>query len=182
MEQYVLTAEALLKARTYVPIREKTAFVNEIAPKCFDRLQITAGDQEPMPPMYMENAALKARYLMTALVKLYLRDASVWGEPDDEWLMTEEAYDRFAGSHIFAQIQRFKSDAALRNQSFDLLDDFRELERMLTAQMRGMLAAQNDAVLRQQLLNREAMGQLPEVLKSLRELQEAEKRKKKGGG
>ena len=55
-----LTKELMTAARDYVPLEEKEAWVAENAPRCFDKLAISA-DDEPLPPMYMVNAGLKSR-------------------------------------------------------------------------------------------------------------------------
>ena len=62
--------------KTYIPLAEKLAFAEYCGSRCFDRMEIHAsdgGENVPMPPMYKENAGLKMRYLMGALVKMYLR-------------------------------------------------------------------------------------------------------------
>lgn len=172
-ESFVLTRDMLLSARTYLPLAEKTAFVNENAPKCFDRLQISAGD-DAMPPMYMENTALKSRYLMYALAAKYFgftpETEQENGEPSA--LLTEEEYDYYAGGHIFSQIERFKSDAALRDRCFDLLNDYRDLERRMNAQITGLLTVQNDPVMRQSMLMRNDMMALPGLMEELKKLGE----------
>lgn len=172
-ETFILTKDMLLGARTYLPLAEKTAFVNENAPKCFDRLQISA-DEGAMPPMYMENTALKSRYLMFALVAKYfgftLDTERENGEPSA--LLTEAEYDEYAGGHIFSQIERFKSDAALRDRCFDLLNDYRDLERRMNAQIAGLLAVQNDPVMRQSMLMRADVVALPGLMEELKKLGE----------
>lgn len=173
MKKFPLKKEMLLNARTYLPLAEKMAFVNENAPKCFDRLQISAGD-DAMPPMFMENTALKSRYLMYALTAMYLGFA-VDTEPEDDaegTLLTEEGYDFYAGSHIFSQIERFKSDAELRDRCFDLLSDYRDLEQRMNAQIAGLLAVQNDPVMRQSMLMRADMEALPGLVDELKKLGE----------
>lgn len=172
-ESFILTKDMLLSARTYLPLAEKMAFVNENAPKCFDRLQISAGD-DAMPPMHMENTALKSRYLMYALVAKYFGFSPETEKEDVEpsALLTEAEYDYYAGSHIFSQIERFKSDAALRDRCFDLLNDYRDLERRMNAQIAGLLTVQNDSVMRQSMLMRADMMALPGLMEELKKLGE----------
>lgn len=172
-ESFILTKDTMLAARTYLPLAEKMALVNENAPKCFDRLQIAA-DDDAMPTMYMENTALKSRYLMYALAAKYfgfeVETEQENGVPSD--LLTEEEYDYYAGGHIFSQIERFKSDAALRDRCFDLLSDYRDLERRMNAQIAGLLNVQNDPVMRQSMLMRADMSALPVLMEELKKLSE----------
>ena len=86
----VITKEMMLAARDYVPLAEKEAWVAENAPKCFDKLAISA-DNEPLPPMYMVNTSLKSRYLMAALMRLYFR----CGKADEG----EDGKGRHDGAH-----------------------------------------------------------------------------------
>lgn len=172
-EAFTLTRDMMLSARTYLPLTEKMTFVSENAPKCFDRLQISAGD-EAMPPMYMENTALKSRYLMFALLTKYLHllvNVEIENKKPSE-LLTEEDYDYYAGGHVFSQIERFKSDATLRDRCFDLLGDYRDLERRMNAQIAGLLAVQNDPVMRQSMLMRADMMALPGLMDELKKLGE----------
>lgn len=170
MDKFILTKEMLLAARTYLPIGEKEAFVSETAPKCFDRLQITNND-DAMPPMYMENTGIKSRYLMAAFVGKYL-GIGFTGEKEDKTLMTDAEYDKYAGSHLLNQIERLKSDNACRDRCFDLLADYRDLEKRMGAQIHGLMDVQNDTVLRQTMMAKADMAALPELLEEIRKLGE----------
>ena len=169
MEQFILTPEMVRGARAYLPIQEKYEFSLEYAKNCFDRLQIAAGDEQ-MPPIYAENPALKARYLMYVFVARYL-GIETECEPKNAALMTEEEYDRFAGSHIFQQLERIKkSNESLRDKCFDLLADYYDLCRMFSTAVHGYLDVQNDIVTRQYQSNREAMEELPKLLETLKDV------------
>lgn len=150
MEYRKLTEQDVKKANTYVPLSAKIAFVEYAAERCFDRLNVTmndgAGLDLPMAPMYKENMALKSRYLMGALVKSYLGKDYEPVENDD-WLMAQDDYDRWAGGHIFNQLERMKGcGGQVREIVFDLLADYRDLEKRLTVEVRGMLAVMNEPV------------------------------------
>lgn len=163
-----LTKEAILAAEDYIPVTIKEQWVTDCADKCFDRLSITA-DGEQMPPMYMINESLKARYLMGAFVGMYL---GLKYEPDgsDALLMGVEDYDKWAGSHVFNQIERLKRDPDVRDKCFDLLCDYRALEKRFHSSIIGLLTVQNDSVIRQQDLMATQMKQMPELMRQLREL------------
>lgn len=165
-----VTKEMLLAAKDYVPLEVKKAWVADCADKCFDRLAITA-DGETMPAMYMVNSGLKARYLMGALVGMYL---GLDYEPDggDALLMSAEDYDKWAGSHVFNQIERMKRDPDVRDKCFDLLFDYRALEKQFHAAVGGILTVQNDPVIRQNELMAAQMREMPKVLNQIKEMQE----------
>lgn len=150
MEYVKLTEQDVKKANTYVPLAAKIAFVEYAAERCFDRMNVTMNDggglDLPMAPMYKENMGLKSRYLMGALVKGYLGKDY---EPveKDEWLMAQDDYDRWAGGHVFNQLERMKGcGGQVREVIFDLLADYRDLEKRLTAEIRGMLGVMNEPV------------------------------------
>ena len=167
-EKIILTAEMIQSAKDYIPVGIKEAWVSDNASKCFDRLQITA-DGEQMPPMYMINESLKARYLMGAFVGMYL-GINYMPDDSDPTLMASADYDRWAGSHIFNQIERMKRDPDVRDKCFDLLYDYRALEKRFHSSIIGLLAVQNDSVIRQQDLMATQMKQMPELMRQLKEL------------
>ena len=138
-------------AESYVPIRKKAEFVKFCAERCFDKLNITATSGNDtlsaMPPMWKENSELKARYMMGGLLKLYLKQEAQTDE-NDEWLLTEQEYDRWAAAHLLNQIERMKSNASLRDKCFDLLQDYKTLEKMLNTEVYGLIRVMNDPVSR----------------------------------
>lgn len=170
MEKITLTKEMLTAAHDYVSSAEKEKWVAETAPKCFDKLAITSNG-ESYPPMYMLNCDLQSRYLMTALVSKYFGQKYEADETDPE-LISPADYDKWAGGHIFGQIDRWKHDRDVRDKAYDLLDDYYDLRWRLTTQANGLLNAQNDTVLRQQQLASVEMEKLPEILTALKEAQE----------
>lgn len=146
MKPLNLNSEMILAARDYVPLAEKQQFVDHCADRCFDTLNIHAGDagaEEVLPPMYKENAGRRSRYMMAALVKLYL-GIEAETEPDDPWMVTEAEYDRLAASHIQNQLERAKRDLSLRGKAFDLLGDYKDLERRLNAELHALALVMND--------------------------------------
>lgn len=168
MDKKIVTKEMIQEAKDYTTNAFKEAWCKDIAPRCFDRLAITA-DDEPMPPMYMVNEGLKKRYLMTAFVKGYLMRAY---EPDknDDMLMSEKDYDAWAGGHVFCQLERLKKDKDICDKCYDILYDYREMEKRLSAQISGLLNAQNDFVQRQSQLMTAQLKELPQVREQLEEL------------
>ena len=166
-----LTKEMLAASNTYIPLAQKEALASEIAPKCFDRLAITA-DGEQLPPMYMVNTGLESRYLIAALVSRYLR-AGFKADDADENLMSVEDYDEWMGSHILCQIDRWKHDKDMRDKCYELLEDFYDFKRRITNQINGLISAQNDTVMRQGMYISAPMRELPALLSQIKELQES---------
>lgn len=164
-----ITKDFLTAACDYIPLKEKEAWTQINAPKCFDKLAITA-DDEAMPPMYSVNTGLKSRYLMGAFVKYYLQ-TEYEAEASDEALMTEAEYDRWAGSHVWNQIERWKRDFDVRDKCFDIITDYKDLEKRFGAQLISLLNVQNDAVIRQSEMMTASMKDLPQLLEQLKEMQ-----------
>lgn len=151
-ETYYITAEQMAKVSTYLPIRAKSEWAGLVADKCISRVEVTAslgGDDVTLPPMYKENFEIKSRYLMGAFVKLYLHGSWEVGEGEDEWLMPIDEYDKWAGGHIFAQVEKFKSDSSLRDSCFNLMNDFKDLTRFLNTEIEGLMNVMNDPTARQ---------------------------------
>lgn len=144
---YKITEEDIRNANTYVPIGEKSRLVEHIGDnRCFQVLSISYGD-EALPPMYREDHELKSRYMLTALLKLYFKK-EVDTVEDDEWLMPRDEYDRWCENHVFNTIERFKSNQSLRDQVFNLLYDYKDLEKRVNLELFGRLNVMNDVLLR----------------------------------
>lgn len=174
-ETYYITAEQMARVNTYLPLRAKSEWVELIAERCLNRVEMDAsiGDIKiDLPPMYKENTEYRSRYLMGAFVKLYLRGSWETGEGEDEWLMPIDEYDKWAGGHIFAQIEKFKAEKDLRDICFNLLNDYKDLELRLKSELRDMMAIMNDPATRQMASMQ--MSMTPEAMeKAIQELNEA---------
>ena len=152
IETYYIDPEQMKNVTTYLPLRAKTEWVKLVAENCFERLAISADTDSqsiPMPPMYKEDMEKKSRYLMGVFVRLYLRGTWEVSEGEDEWLIPVDEYDKWAGGHVFGQIEQFKADKELREIAFNLLSDFKDLERRLNSEINGLLSVMNDPALRQ---------------------------------
>ncbi len=120
-----------------------------------------------------ENPAKRWRYMMGVLLKFYLGTEfeAVEGE---RWLMSQDDYDRAASKHPMNELERLKSDAGARNAVFDLLRDFKDLDRLVGNEIAARCAAYNDLLPRLvELLTMtatpEALGQLSRMEKALGE-------------
>ncbi len=172
MEKFVLTREIMIAARDYIPLDEKEQFIDYCAQRCFNAVKITTDGKDEVPDMYMIDTGRKSRYLMTAVVKFYLGLPGIYGEEDNELLMTVDQYDRFAGSHVLNQIKSWQSDKALRQKCFDILADYYDLEKRFTNHLMGLLSVQNDSVVRQSLMMSAELEKLPEAIDEFKKLSE----------
>ena len=167
MEYFIVTEDQIRdKARSYVPIKEKQGFINDVAGLCFDVLNISAttGDTAT-PPLYKENPAKKQKYLAAAIAKLYLGEGFTKEDEDDPWMMTDVDYDFFSAVRPLSQIERIRrgtKDRELQDKCFDLMQDFKDLREMLNSEIHGLMRAMNDVLARFQLL--QAMQATPEYL------------------
>lgn len=163
----VVLTEAELKnrARSYVPTKEKEAFLAYAATRSFDRLEVSTEEGEAVPPMWKENLGRKNRYLLTALAGLYLRLT----DPEKQgWELGDEAYEALAESQLMGQLERMKKrtgDQQLRDAIYDLIADYHLLEKLLNAECYGLLNAMNDPVARLRSLMAAAVT--PEALREM---------------
>lgn len=176
MEYITITEDVIKAARDYVPMAEKKAFVDEVVAQCISVVSVTAtiGDEDnTLPPMFKEDSFTKARYMMGAFVKMYL---GVEFEPveDTVYLMAQDDYDRWAGGHVFNQIERLKrTDPETKAKCFDLMQDFKALEKLLNAEIYAFLNIQNDFLVRllAHIQSTTSPDGLSETLASLNDLQ-----------
>lgn len=164
------------RAAAYVPMSRKMAFVEEVADRCHDMMETGYTDSEdlnPVPPLFKESAEKKTRYMAAALCRLYL-GFDFEHPDDDQWMMTEEDYEMFASGNPLNQLERIKKntrDKDVQNKVFDLLADYKLLEKLLNAEVYGLMSAKNDIILR---LNRLISASItPDAVKTLAEQADA---------
>ena len=150
MDFKIITVSDIENAREYVPFAEKERFVDEVADKCFTKMEVSANydnsEQVNIPPMFKENIGVKMRFALGALVKLYLQK-DIEAVEGTEYLMSLDDFDRWSGGHIFNQLERMKTASPeLRNKCFDLLQDYKTLEKMLNAEVYSLLQVMNEPV------------------------------------
>lgn len=188
MSYVFIDEKTIMNARTYVPLMEKARYLDDVSNYCFEKLEIHAdrdGENVAIPPMYKENTLLKSRYMMGALAKLYLNIAF---DPVEgtEFLMSADDYDRWAGSHVLNQIERMKQKGGeVKDRIFDLLQDYKDLEKRLNAEVYSLCNVMNDPCHRLMLMlesqtTPESMMQAAEELKGVKEELEKYKAERKG--
>lgn len=169
-EKTLTLTEASLKekAKSYASLEVKRRFLSDCAMRCFDRMEIGTESGEPLPPFYKENGLSKAKYLMAALVNIYLGVGGADMSAEDPWKLTDEEYDAYAQAFPLSQLERIKKttqDRELRDAIYDLLADYRLLEKLLNAECYGLLPAMNDTLSRFQMM---MTGQTtPEAMEAL---------------
>lgn len=165
MEQEKLTAESLEKAETYIPLARKYAIVQTLAPGCIE--QTESG-------FWRENIIgqkLVCLYILTGFY-LHMTDTSGLdktdneGRPKPEFQFTLEDYERLRGVW----------DSALVGNP-QTAQDFRELNDMLTQEIREQLAEKNDLFNRFQEALR--LGLTPDVVQEFQKTVEAAKEETK---
>lgn len=167
----IITEDVLRdKARAYVPMREKMDYVSAVSVGCFDRMDIGAAtaSSDPVPPMYKESAERKARYMASALCRLYLQFTFDPATEADPWMMSDPDYEYFCSGNPLNQIERVKrttKDRDLQNKCYDLLADYKLLEKLLNSECYGLLHAMNDTLSRfQQMMSAQVT---PEAVQSM---------------
>ena len=152
-----LTEQSILDAASFIPIGKKSAIAKAIAQKCIEKVEMAVKDGDsvtPIPPRYQESSLMRMMSNMLIFLKNYLGVINV----ED---FTEETYNEWGSVAIFNQVERFKmsKNMEVRNKVYDLLDDYRELCRMIGSEINSLLDANNDFVYRFFLMS----SQLPSV-------------------
>lgn len=159
------------KWSTYIPILRKQEIAEHIAAGALVRYRSTVdygGEELFNDAVTAEDVQTRWRYMMGVLLKFYLH---IDFEPVDgeDYLMAADDYDRAASAHILNVLERMKSDTAARDKVFDLLRDYKDLERMVSVELSAQLAARNDILPRiLQVLTQTAT---PAALANLQEME-----------
>lgn len=164
-------------AVSYVSMRDKEEFIKDVSPGCFDKMEIGTENGDPLPPFYKESAVRKHRYMTAALMKLYLHLPVDLVEDGGPWDITDETYEAASRSFLISQLERIKkrtADKELQDKIYDLLADYKLLEKLLNAECYGMLPAMNDTVSRFQMMM--SAQTTPEAMEALLKATEEMKR------
>ena len=142
MEKVKITKDTLRKAKTYMPIADKAAYAKAIAKMC---VIPTDGETVPLqgtltlPPLYAEDAALKAVSLEAVVFEYYFGI-----EVPEEF--TGDDFDEIEADHPMNRIERLKSDPDVKDAAFDLLADIRELKKIVDSACYGRKNDLNDPI------------------------------------
>ena len=187
---FLLTEEMVKNAVSYVPVEQKMQFVEDCYLACLNKVNINLDDGEDsaLPDMWMEDTFKKAKSLTGALMFFYFPFAEEMETEDgNQWMLTNECYDRIAGGNLINQLERFKSNNSVRDKVFDLLRDYFSLEKSLSSAVRSGLAVMNDPINRmfQKLAmdtSTEALEAQKQALADLQEQLEKLKEERKESG
>ena len=145
-KKFIVNEELIRAASDYIPYIDKLTIVSETAWACLEPVdketaEIAAETQLPIPQQYKERCGAKQYFLMYYFLTRYLHitiDESGW---------SAEEYDHYASSHIFNQLERYKSgDMELRIKVFDILYDYKTLKTMLETEIYNLKEARNSAL------------------------------------
>lgn len=172
-----ITPEIIDQACDYIPLMEKQKMAETIGQKCVARVQMTMvgtdGRKKGLPDRFQETQLLTNLYLMGILAKCYLHipyDGDGDTREDNPYYglqMPLNVYDRFAGSHVMNQLEQLKTDKACKDKIYNILYDYRKLQRMISAEIEMAVEHQNDVVWR--FLNVMEMNAQESLLKDMEE-------------
>lgn len=175
--RFEVTKEMMENADSYMPIVMKEGISASVARACVR----DTGDIHPLlsreedendynvPPMYGEDTGAKARIMLTILMSYYLK---VW-DRDKSFMCEDGEYDAVMESHIMNQIERFKATDC-REKAFDILSDYKELEKYVNCAIYSVLREKNDPV-RRMMESLGAVGaadNLSEILEKIKDLKD----------
>lgn len=145
-QPFIIDEEMIKKAASYIPLATKKAIAIALADACLVAVDKTTENiatetQLPIPQLYREECGAKPLYLMYYFLTEYLHI-----NLSDEF--TEEEYDYYASSHIFNQLERFKSgnNLGVKAKVFDILYDFKELKKMLDTEIFNLKESRNNSL------------------------------------
>ena len=147
--QFQVTNEIMANAKCYMPVLTKEVIAQDVARACIKETS-TIGEQTDdldagfaMPPVYCESPSSKSRVMMAILLSYYLGVV----DSNEKLMLNLETFDGWAGAHVLNQIERFKATEH-REKAFNLLSDYREMERYLNSAIYSVLREMNDPVKR----------------------------------
>ena len=179
---FVITKDLLEQAADYIPLAIKTVLAKEQAEACVLKsteqtgIRTDAGSILPLPPRYYCDEAVRSVLEMSVFTGFYLKTEQP--NEDGKLTMDAEAYDRYAGSHVFGQLMAMKSgtfgrdNPELKTKIINMVSDFNDYQKRLTAEIRTLMTMYNDPVDRFIAMN--AAMSTPEAMQGLlEELKEA---------
>ena len=158
--------------KTYLPLAEKQEIAREIAECCILQYKTAVemnGEVMYEPVVCAEDVAARWRCMMGVL--LYCLGIDFEPVQGHKWLMAQDDYDRAAEKHPLNVLERMKASAAARDKVFDLLRDYKELDRLVSAEISARLAALNDLLPRTLSLLMQSVT--PEAIQTLGSMEKA---------
>lgn len=152
--RFELTDEIMENAKTYMPILLKETISADVARVCVREAELIRNPPEDgaeseevtsygLPPVWCESTLNKSRAMLTVLMTFYLK---VWDE-SHPLLCDIDEYDQMMGSHVINQLERYKS-TKYREKAFDILADYKDMEKRLNSCVYAVIREMNDPVTR----------------------------------
>ena len=158
--------------KTYLPLAEKKEIASEIAACCILQYKTDVemnGEVMYEPVVCAEDTAARWRCMMGVL--LYYTGVDFEPVEGYKWLMAQDDFDRAASRHPMNVLERMKANAAARDKVFDLLRDYKELDRLVSAEISARVAALNDLLPRTLSLLMQTVT--PEAIQTLGSMEKA---------
>ena len=158
--------------KTYLPLAEKKKIASEIASCCILQYKTEVemnGEIMYEPVVCSEDVGARWRCMMGVL--LYYTGVDFEPVEGRKWLMAQDDYDRAASRHPLNVLERMKASAAARDKVFDLLRDYKDVDRLVSAEISAQLAALNDLLPRTLSLLMQSVT--PEAIQTLGSMEKA---------
>lgn len=164
MKYFKITDELMEKAKTYMPLAEKQTVSLQIAKLCLldvvnEKETAEVNKILALPAVQGENAALKSILLQNTLLAHYF-DIALSEEQN-----AYEQYDFYAGGALINQIERYKLNPAFKEKAFDIISDFKDLQRMVYIEIENLKLHYNNPIYR--LLSAISVYATPEKVKEI---------------
>ena len=176
--KFEITKDIMKNANTYMSIALKDVIATGKARECVRKVsrirrigedETDGRNEYGVSPIYCEDIAAKSRVMMTCLMAYYLK---VWDE-NTPIMCGLNDYDDWGRAHVLNQIERFKS-GEYREKAFDILSDYREMEKYLNAAIYAVLRELNDPA--QRIIEAiGTMGSMDWMKETISQIEEAEK-------
>lgn len=188
MADIIITRDDICKAKDYLPLAHKDTMARLMATLCIEEIpNPNSTAVQPLPNLTRENRRMRQQCLMGVFVQWYLGKAEELqvaeytnreGKSEEKpinYCLSVEATDRWAGSHVFNQMDRWKKARAdVSDKAYAIMYDYKAFENMLLGAISDELKARNDPALRMvQLMNIQTSPEsLRETIKILEEAKE----------
>lgn len=146
MEQFKITKEMMLNAKTYMPLSIKEELSKQIAELCLVPMKTAESNRKgeqvlALPYLKVEELSIKYMLMQNTLLSFYF---NVETDENEDEETTYDIYDYYASSNPLGQIERYKSDHELKDKAFDLLADYKDFKKMVDAQLFNLKLSAND--------------------------------------
>lgn len=154
----IITEEMLTKANDYLTLNQKEAMAAHFAIACVDE-NGKRSESGKLPPLLTERFGIKQQYMMGVLAQLYLgvsfkkqsfemreNGKDIRGVLD--CCMSVDAYDEWASSHVYSQMNRFVRDrkSPVADKAYEILNDLKTFGMMLDKSIKDLIERRNDPV------------------------------------